>query len=59
VASTDTTAPAEEADSASAEPWVRDRTASDDAHSEDADIEIGTRHDGGLLERGVHAENED
>jgi len=59
VASTDTTTPAEEADSASAEQWLRDRTDADDGHSEDADIEIGTRHDGGLLERGVHAENED
>jgi hypothetical protein len=52
-------APADEASSAPAEQWVRDRTDADDGHSEDTDIEIGTRHDSGLLDRGVHAEVED
>lgn len=55
----DAAAPADEAGSAPAEQWVRDRTDADDGHSEDTDIEIGTRHDSGLLERGVHADVED
>jgi hypothetical protein len=40
-------------------PWVRNRTDSGDSVEGTVNVELGTTHDSGLLNRGVHAEIEE
>jgi len=44
---------------ATTSPWVRDRTGSGQRHEEGTVIDLAARHDGGLLQRGVHSDIED
>ena len=43
----------------SVSPWVRNRTDASGVDEETQTIDIGARHDSGLLQRGVHAQIED
>ena len=43
----------------SVSPWVRNRTDAAEPEQEVRSIDISARHDGGLLQRGVHSQTED
>ncbi len=48
-------APATQGATPSTSPWVRNRTGAGEA-ADTVSIELGTRHDSGLMQRGVHTE---
>ena len=51
-------APAPQAGNDQVSPWVRARTDAGEGGAESVTIEVGSSHDGGLLQRGVHTEIE-
>jgi hypothetical protein len=51
------TAPAAQAAALPTSPWVRNRTGAGEPE-QTISVEMGSRHDSGLLERGVHTEIE-
>jgi hypothetical protein len=49
-------APPAPAQAAPTSPWVRQRTEAPQEGQPTTSIELGTRHDSGLLQRGVHGQ---